>query len=227
MAPARMPQSPPPDPSMDDILASIRRIISEDAAPEAAEDEDVGVDVFKAEPFKAEDEPEAPVVEAPPVEAPHAESEPAIAAEPSSEVHPPAAGEAQEPAATSAFDPEPAEAPASASSETHSETHKESATVSKTDSSSDTSTSGSDESLVGEASASATASAFDSLKSAAGEAARDRAGYELPATGRTLEDLTGDLLRPILKAWLDENLPAIVQETVNEEVARLARGRAR
>ncbi len=45
----------------------------------------------------------------------------------------------------------------------------------------------------------------------------------LPKEGRTLEDLVREMLNPLLKAWLDENLPAIVQAKVEEEVERIAR----
>ncbi len=41
-------------------------------------------------------------------------------------------------------------------------------------------------------------------------------------TNQTLEDLTRELLRPILKTWLDENLPQIVERIVREEIGRLA-----
>ena len=47
----------------------------------------------------------------------------------------------------------------------------------------------------------------------------------MPRDGRTLEDVVRELLRPLLKAWLDEHLPGIVQAAVNEEVERLARRR--
>lgn len=40
---------------------------------------------------------------------------------------------------------------------------------------------------------------------------------------RSLEDVTRDLLRPLLKAWLDENLPGIVERMVREEIERVAR----
>ena len=46
----------------------------------------------------------------------------------------------------------------------------------------------------------------------------------MPAEGRTLEDVVRELLRPLLKQWLDENLPGIVQQTVDKEVERIARG---
>jgi hypothetical protein len=45
--------------------------------------------------------------------------------------------------------------------------------------------------------------------------------------GRTLEDIAGELLRPMLKEWLDTHLPRIVQASVDEEVERIARGRVR
>lgn len=37
----------------------------------------------------------------------------------------------------------------------------------------------------------------------------------------SLEDLTRDLLRPMLKDWLDENLPALVERLVKAEIRRL------
>ena len=41
--------------------------------------------------------------------------------------------------------------------------------------------------------------------------------------GRTLEDIVADMLRPMLKEWLDENLPALVERLVAEEIERVAR----
>ncbi|HYZ48199.1 MAG TPA: DUF2497 domain-containing protein [Sphingomonas sp.] len=43
-----------------------------------------------------------------------------------------------------------------------------------------------------------------------------------PAGDNTLEGLVRDMLRPMLKEWLDTNLPRIVQATVDREVARIA-----
>lgn len=40
----------------------------------------------------------------------------------------------------------------------------------------------------------------------------------------TLEDLVKELLRPILKDWLDENLPELVERLVRDEIERVARG---
>lgn len=41
---------------------------------------------------------------------------------------------------------------------------------------------------------------------------------------RTLEDLVKELLRPILKEWLDDNLPDLVERLVRDEIERVARG---
>ena len=40
---------------------------------------------------------------------------------------------------------------------------------------------------------------------------------------RTLEEIVEDLLRPLLKAWLDQNLPPLVEKLVREEIERVAR----
>jgi cell pole-organizing protein PopZ len=42
---------------------------------------------------------------------------------------------------------------------------------------------------------------------------------------RTLEDLVRDMLKPMLKAWLDDNLPNIVERLVRAEIERVSRGR--
>ncbi|HVC53767.1 MAG TPA: DUF2497 domain-containing protein [Stellaceae bacterium] len=38
--------------------------------------------------------------------------------------------------------------------------------------------------------------------------------------GRTLEDLVGDMLRPLLQAWLDANLPGLVERLVKAELTQ-------
>jgi len=40
---------------------------------------------------------------------------------------------------------------------------------------------------------------------------------------RTLEDMVIELMRPLLKQWLDENLPATVERLVQKEIERIAR----
>jgi len=47
----------------------------------------------------------------------------------------------------------------------------------------------------------------------------------LSNNARTLEDLVGEMLRPMLKAWLDDNLPALVERLVRQEIERVSRGR--
>ena len=41
----------------------------------------------------------------------------------------------------------------------------------------------------------------------------------------TLEDIVREALRPMLKSWLDENLPRVVERMVEAEVERVTRGR--
>ena len=42
---------------------------------------------------------------------------------------------------------------------------------------------------------------------------------------RTLEDLVKEMLRPLLKSWLDDNLPGVVDRIVRAEIERVSRGR--
>ena len=45
--------------------------------------------------------------------------------------------------------------------------------------------------------------------------------------GRTIETLAAELMKPMLREWLDANLPEIVEDAVRAEVRRLARRRSR
>jgi hypothetical protein len=65
--------------------------------------------------------------------------------------------------------------------------------------------------------ATAAASSFGQLSAVIG----------MPRSDRTLEDVVRELLRPLLQQWLDDNLPVIVQQAVEAEVERIARGRVR
>lgn len=47
----------------------------------------------------------------------------------------------------------------------------------------------------------------------------------LSQNARTLEDLVREMLRPMLKNWLDDNLPGLVERIVRAEIERVARGR--
>jgi cell pole-organizing protein PopZ len=72
---------------------------------------------------------------------------------------------------------------------------------------------GDEEHLVGDPAAWSAASHFEKLER----------GILMPAAGRTLEDVVRELLRPMMKAWLDENLPSIVEQQVAQEIERVAR----
>ena len=61
---------------------------------------------------------------------------------------------------------------------------------------------------------SAVESAFNSL-----------ANTVLSNNARTLEDLVKEMLRPMLKSWLDDNLPNLVERIVKAEIERVSRGR--
>jgi uncharacterized protein len=68
------------------------------------------------------------------------------------------------------------------------------------------------------------------LLSTATTAAVDSAFNSLAQTvlvhnARTLEDLVREMLRPMLKSWLDDNLPGMVERLVRAEIERVSRGR--
>jgi cell pole-organizing protein PopZ len=68
------------------------------------------------------------------------------------------------------------------------------------------------------------------LMSPATSAAVDSAFNTLAHTvlvqnARTLEDLVREMLQPLLKTWLDDNLPGLVERLVRAEIERVSRGR--
>nr|WP_319484995.1 DUF2497 domain-containing protein [uncultured Cohaesibacter sp.] len=46
----------------------------------------------------------------------------------------------------------------------------------------------------------------------------------LNTNSRTIENVVEDMLRPMLKAWLDQNLPVMVERLVRAEIERVSRG---
>ena len=69
-----------------------------------------------------------------------------------------------------------------------------------------------------------------SIMSQATSAAVDSAFNQLAQSvftqnGRTIEDLVRDMMRPMLKSWLDDNLPGLVERLVRAEIERVSRGR--
>lgn len=194
------------EPTMEEILASIRRIISEDdstapaaeAAPVAEPDfgdevlelnepvvempETVSPD-FDFDALPVDDEPEVALEEIiveDRVEEPEPEPEP-VAPPPA----PVAAAPVPEPVYVPAPEPEPAPFPF-------------------------------DQGLVSNPIADKTSTVFAKLAP----------NTTLPGmfiSGNTVEAMVGELIKPMLKEWLDANLPRIVEEKVEAEVARIAR----
>ena len=67
--------------------------------------------------------------------------------------------------------------------------------------------------MLSRATVSAVESAFNSL-----------ANTVLSNNARTLEDLVKEMLRPMLKSWLDDTLPGLVERIVKAEIERVSRG---
>jgi cell pole-organizing protein PopZ len=64
----------------------------------------------------------------------------------------------------------------------------------------------------------ATAAAVDAALNTLAEAVQVR-------NGPSLEEVVTELLRPMLKSWLDENLPGLVERLVRAEIERVTRNR--
>lgn len=204
------------EPTMEEILASIRRIISEDDAPaetSQAPSEAPGAKGSAPEPSAAAAFDQA----AAPAPQPAPEPQPAPAPEaPGDDDVLDLTDRYQAPVAetigdldVSASTPEPFPA---------AEPHSSSAYA---PGSAPASSSGG--SLVGEAAASSAASAFAGLASSV---RRPETTDAPPVAGPTIDEITRELLRPMLKEWLDANLPGIVEAAVRKEVERIARSAA-
>jgi len=188
------------EPTMEEILASIRRIISEDDAPAAVAPE--------PEPV-VEPEPVTAFMDATPS---MPESEPA----PEEEEILDLTDRYEAPAAQSIGDldigvadsePEPFPMTFSAEPEpVHSEPAPSASSVDH-------------EALVGETASASAASAFAGLAASFARPEPTPTG----GTGPTIDDLARSLLRPMLKEWLDANLPGIVEAAVRKEVERISR----
>lgn len=185
------------EPSMEEILASIRRIIADDQAVKPAEaapvrapqpeDDDVLDLADMDEPMRPEPAPQAPEP------APRAAPKPtpldldaldfdAIdfdAIEPEPEPAPPPRAAAPEPTVARRPEPAPEAAP-----------------------------------LISSAAGASVNHAFNLLATTVSS-----------QNARSLEDLVQDMLKPMLKAWLDDNLPVMVERLVRAEIERVSRGR--
>lgn len=221
------------EPTMEEILASIRRIISEDsgteesaapaAAPEPEEVPEPEPEPEQEEPatLSAEDEADIleltePLPEEPLMAEPAPEPEPAYVAEPAEEmieddiefapepdpVPEPAPAPAPEPVVAAAPQPAPP-APAPAAPAQADPVFEEPAMSAQS------------QPIVSGDAEKAASAAFGALASSLAS------GGE----GRTLEEIVSDMLRPMLKEWLDGNLPPLVERLVAEEIERIARRR--
>jgi len=166
-APPTKPDQPAADPSMEDILASIRRILSEEDGAKPAEEDVLQLDTTMLVEDHAETPPAAPIPAAPTRAAPtHAAHEPE--AEPVAMTMP-------EPLAT----------------------------------------------VVPDLAEPTTESVGALLRRLVAE----RTAVAVHRGGPTIEDLVREEIRPLLQAWLDANLPALVERQVRVEIERVV-GRA-
>ena len=82
-----------------------------------------------------------------------------------------------------------------------------------------------EQSLVGPAVVGAATSAFARLNQAVQDSVPPPAapdpGPAMSGNGKTVEDLVKEMLRPMLKEWLDRNLPPMVERYVEREILRL------
>jgi hypothetical protein len=208
------------DPSMEDILASIRRILSEDehdpaatqspaVAPEGAEAEAAPSapesDVLILDPSMLVAEPPGPVLA----------SEPAAA---QAEVPPPPRS-----AAPDELDPfmdnAPGQpAPASLPPAPAPEADAAAAAPPPNSAVAEASPARSVSALLGPAAAEAAATSVAGLLRTL---IAERQQVAVQRTGPTLEDLVREEIRPLLKAWLDINLPPLVERLVRAEIERV------
>ncbi|MGQ3068383.1 MAG: DUF2497 domain-containing protein [Brevundimonas sp.] len=205
------------EPTMEEILASIRRIISEDDAP-AETAPAAASSQAEAAPAPVEEPVVSPAMmdEAPSVQEPVAAEDDVLELTDTYEA----------PASETIGDldisgPEPEPFPVEAVSESfyaapevHTPEHP-------------SVPAGGYDSLVGDSAAASAASAFAGLAASFRKpepAAAAPGGPDLTfASGSTVEAMVAEMLRPLLKEWLDANLPGIVEAQVRKEVERIAR----
>jgi hypothetical protein len=228
------------EPSMEEILASIRRIIADDdaaktppkptepaakAAPTPAPAPPKPAPAPPPKPAAAAPKPAPPPPEpAPPASvqddidamfaAAEAEAEPKPEPEPEPEPEPAEILDLTE-AMEAPAEPEP---PAlrridGSSDVVYNEAAEPPPTVATARRNFEQST-GADRSLLAASTTAAVDSALNSL-----------AQTVLVQNSRTLDDLVREMLRPMLKAWLDDNLPVMVERLVRAEIERVSRGR--
>jgi len=188
-----MAQQAQPEPTMEEILASIRRIISEDAEEGENQPSEEPAEASAApEPLAGEQDEEEEVLELTEmVEEERPVQEPEVVARQPEPIREP------EPAPRAVLPERPR--PKSVQEE------EEVMLVDRERES------GQEEGLLSSSSSSAMASAFSQL------AERTRVASDPTVT---LEDIVREMVRPMLKEWLDTNLPPLVERLVQEEIER-------
>jgi uncharacterized protein len=194
------------EPSMEEILASIRRIIADDDSKPA-----------KPEPAAAAPAPPPVVKRAPPprpVEPPRP-APPPVAAQPEPVADVLDLTEAM--AAAPPASPQPGSSFRTIDGESDvvfSDRPPEPEPIRAVEEARRQFTQTTDRSLMSNSTMTAVDSAFSSL-----------AHTVLGNNARTLEDLVKEMLRPMLRSWLDDNLPGLVERLVRAEIERVSRGR--
>ena len=249
------------EPSMEEILASIRRIIADDEAKPAAAE--------KPASAPAPAKPEKPAAAAPPIKPP---AKPAVVNDipppPAARAAPPAAAKAPSPAPPPAAPAPPPPAPAPPAPAVSNSQDDIDALLNGLDEvttpeeirpplpdgdvldltdemalpdppqPSFKKVEPTDDLEFTEAGARAAQPAFElppaeaappqilsrSTVSAVESAFNSLAHTVLSNNARTLEDLVKEMLRPMLKSWLDDNLPGLVERIVKVEIERVSRG---
>ncbi len=180
---------------MEDILASIRRILNEDEAPKSAPEPEGptgGVLMLDSSMMVPETPPNAPKAKSPPE--PSATLENTPLPDPKPFIPPPPASPTP-PVAQSVQSAQPAPSQPSASPAASADTA----------------------SLVAPAAAAATAASVDTLMRTL---ATER-NTAVQRGGPTLEDVVRAVIRPMLKDWLDAHLPPLAERLVRAEIERV------
>ena len=197
------------DPSMEEILASIRRIISEgepsedDAAEDEVSEQETELELADAEPEpEPEPEPEAEAVEEPP----EAESDDVL------ELTEKVEDDGTVVSLNAGADTEVEYEVDLVDDDTAPGLPEPEREVVESD----------EDRLVSDEAAAVSAGAFNELARSVAESAAPEAGMRLGGSDRTIEDVVREAVRPLLKDWLDRNLPGLVQKLVQDEIRRLS-----
>lgn len=212
------------DPSMEEILGSIRKIISEDntegapgGQPAAGDDEEV-LELTDEVPGEAGEERVEPVLTSATVEPePEPEEprkEPIFGARPDSEPEDtgpdaaPAEATGQQPEATGQQPEVKAGEPPTQEGNAMPDTPDTPVDAPAAPASS----------LVSEQATSATAASLGALNKAVAEKSGAKLGV---GESNTVENMVKEMMRPMLREWLDDNLPGIVERLVRREIQNL------